>query len=402
MILQVAWRNIWRNKVRSFVVIIAIALGLWAGLFASAFVEGMMLSKVNALVETEVSHIQIHQKGFLDDKKIKDLVLNEEEIRNELSSDDRIESYTSRYITQAMIQSTRKTGAVQINAIKPEEESELTKLNKKIVEGDYFEGIKRNPIIISSYMAENYSLELRSKLVLTFQNYEGDITAGAFRVCGIYKSDNNMYDKVHIFIKKQDFAKIAEIEAGVHEIAILLKDHNLADTIATQYQNKYSTLEVLPWLDIVPGMRYMTEIFGTYLYIIVGIILTALLFSIVNTMFMAVLERVREIGMLMAIGMTKGKVFLMIMTETIIMSMIGCPLGIIVSILSINYFGNIGIDLSGAAYESVGFGSIIYPVLEYQSYVDVAIMVFIMSIIAAIFPARKALKLKPVEAIRKI
>ena len=117
---------------------------------------------------------------------------------------------------------------------------------------------------------------------------------------------------------------------------------------------------------------------------------------------MAVLERVREIGMLMAIGMTKGRVFSMIMIETVIMSMIGCPVGLLLSWLSISFFGNTGINLTGAMYEDFGFGSIIYPTLDPSRYIDVAIMVFIMALIAAVFPARKALKLKPVEAIRKI
>ena len=131
----------------------------------------------------------------------------------------------------------------------------------------------------------------------------------------------------------------------------------------------------------------MIEAFDVYLYIIVGIILVALLFSIVNTMLMAVLERVREIGMLMAVGMTKGRVFNMIMYETVFMTMIGAPIGLFLSWISIQYFGNAGIDLSGAAYESQGFGSVVYPYLDIESYVNVTLMVLVMSLLAAIYPA---------------
>jgi putative ABC transport system permease protein len=126
------------------------------------------------------------------------------------------------------------------------------------------------------------------------------------------------------------------------------------------------------------------------------------MFSIINTMLMAVLERVREIGMLMAIGMVKQKVFGMIMLETVFLSMIGGPLGLFISWLLISYFGEVGIDLSAANYEDFGFSTMIYPELPISSYVNVTILVVIMSVLSAIYPAIKALKLNPVEAIRKI
>ena len=139
------------------------------------------------------------------------------------------------------------------------------------------------------------------------------------------------------------------------------------------------------------------------MHMIVGIILVALLFSIINTMLMAVLERVREIGMLMAVGVTKGRVFSMILLETVMMAMIGCPAGLFLSWASIKYFGTVGIDLgANAAYGEMGWSNVIHPALDAASYYQVAFMVAIMAILAAIYPAIKALRLKPAEAIRKI
>jgi ABC-type antimicrobial peptide transport system permease subunit len=146
----------------------------------------------------------------------------------------------------------------------------------------------------------------------------------------------------------------------------------------------------------------MTSAIDIYLYVIVGIILVALLFVVLNTMLMAVLERTREIGMLMAIGMDKARVFRMIMYETIFMSMVGVPIGLFISWLSVTVFGQTGIDLSAAEYENLGYASIIYPRMDFQSYVVVAIMVLVMAFVASLYPAIKALRLKPVEAIRKV
>jgi ABC-type lipoprotein release transport system permease subunit len=209
---------------------------------------------------------------------------------------------------------------------------------------------------------------------------------------------------MNVFVKQADLKKLLQLKSGYHELAVLLNAHDRAEPKALALQEKYPDLEVLSWMDLSLGMRMMVEMMDVYTLVLVGIILLALMFSIVNTMLMAVLERGKELGMLMAVGMTKQKVFSMIMLETICLTMLGGPLGLLLSWGSITYFGNHGIDLgaSGDMYSDLGFASIIYPALEMKSYIQITIMVMVMAVLAAIYPARKALKLNPVEAIRKI
>lgn len=403
MLAKIAFNNIWRNKLRSFVVITAIALGLWAGVFASAFMNGMMEQKIASVIDVELSHIQVHQKAFRDEMSPKLFIPNGDEIVEDIAKDSSVHQVAGRIITGGMLASANKTGMVKAIGIEPEHEKEVTTLSEYIKEGTYFEGIKRNPILISTKMAENYHVKLKSKVVLTFQDIEGEITSASFRVVGIYKTSNGMYDEMTAFVNKSDIQQLLQMpEGSLNEIAIRLNNNDLADPKAEEYQERYPELEVLSWLDLGLGMRYMVSIMGTYMTIIVGIILVALLFSIINTMLMAVLERTQELGMLMAIGMAKQKIFFMILYETLFLSFIGTPVGFLLSVLSISYFGDVGIDLHTDAFEDVGYASIIYPSLGINSYVQITIMVFIMSIIAAIYPAKKALSLNPVEAIRKI
>lgn len=402
MLVKIAWKNIWRNKVRSFVVITAIALGLLAGVFASGFVNGMMMQKVDSVVKMEMSHFQIHQPEFREELKTSLFIKDGEKIKNNIAGAEEIQAVTGRVISNAMFGSANHSGAVKVTGIDPEEEALTTGLNERLVEGKYFEGIKRNPVFISRKIAEKYKIKLRSKVVITLQDVSGEMVAGAFRVVGIFDSKNNMYDKVNVFVRKADLQKLLKLEEGnLHEIAILLKKHDLAETTAALYQEKYSQLEVIPWMDLSTGMRYMVEAMDKYTIILVSIILVALMFSIINTMLMAVLERVKEIGMLMAIGMKKPKIFGMIMLETTFLSLVGGPIGLALSWVLITYFGSVGIDVAGASYEDVGFATVIYPYLAPASYLDITLMVLGMSLIAAIYPARKALKLNPVEAIRK-
>jgi len=403
MLIKIAWRNIWRNRTRSLVVIFAIALGLWAGSFGTAFVYGMMEGKVNSVIEYEISHLQFHHKKFRDEMSAKHFIPNTDEIHEDLSKDADVKDFSSRVVVMGMVGSANKNGAAKIVGIDTQKESEVTQLDTRVIEGEYFEGIKRNPVLISQRFAEDYKLKLRNKLVVTLQDVDGEITAAAFRIAGIYKTGNGVFDDLNVFVRQDDLRRMVGLSDGnVHEIAVLLNDYEIADPKSTELQNKYSSLEVLPWLDLSPGMRYIMDLIDLYLYIIVGIILAALLFSIVNTMLMAVLERVREIGMLMAIGMGKGKVFRMIMLETVMMCLIGAPLGILLSSLFINYFGKNGIHLNTDVYEDLGYSSSIYPNLDPSKYIDITIMVVVMAILAAIYPAIKALSLKPVDAIRKI
>ena len=401
MITKIAWRNIWRNPTRSWVIIIAVALGLWAGIFASAFVLGMTEQKIQSVIELEMSHFQIHHPEFREEFQPKDTIAGMDGIREKLVNDNDVVAYSERVSGMFMMASPNKSGAMRITGIDPEKEREVTVVSTDVVEGSYLDTDRRNPILISSETAEDYKIKIRSKVVVTIQDVDGEITAGAFRVVGIYKSDNNMYDQLNAFVKKEDLQQLLGLETGIHEVAVLLKAHELADTSASAYQSTFPDLEILSWADLSPGMRYFIEAKDTYTLIIVGIILVALLFSVLNAMLMAVLERVREIGMLMAVGMNKVRTFRMIMLETIFLVSLGGPLGLLLSWLSIQYFGNKGIDLGGAAYAEVGFSNIVYPYLDFKTYAYVTIMVVAMAIIAAIYPALKALSLNPIQAIHK-
>jgi len=151
-------------------------------------------------------------------------------------------------------------------------------------------------------------------------------------------------------------------------------------------------------------LAYADEMMGQTVYIFMSIIMIALLFGIINTMLMAVLERKRELGMLMSIGMNKTKLFTMIVTETVLLAIIGGPLGVLLAYASVHYFGAVGIDISivGEGMKSFGMDSMLYPMIENKYYPQIAIMVIITAIFAALFPARRALSLKPAEAVRSL
>ena len=156
--------------------------------------------------------------------------------------------------------------------------------------------------------------------------------------------------------------------------------------------------------ELAPELSLIVEQSSTNIYILVIIFMTALIFGIVNTMLMAVLERIRELGMLKAIGMNKLRLFLMITIETVYLGLVACPAGLFLGYLTINYFHQYGLDLSSYAQglQKIGYETVIYPGISGNHYLILSAGIFITTVIASIYPSFKAVKLKPVEALRKI
>ncbi|NOQ91964.1 MAG: FtsX-like permease family protein [Flavobacteriaceae bacterium] len=407
MLIKIAWRNIWRSKLRSAVVMFAIASGLVGGLFSSAWMNGMANQRVKDTFSIETAHIQFHNPEFADNFDVKKRILSTQEKLEELKKIDGIKAVTSRLKISAMAATANKNMGVTIVGINPKTEKEVFGLYKKIdtIDGDFFDTKKKNAIVISKALAKELKAKLKSKIVLTFQDYNGEITGAAFKVVGIFKTTNSVWDKMHVFVKATDLRSVLELPKDqFHEIDILLNDYNQATIISEQLQKKYPDILSEDWSEIQPYINFITKYMDVMMGVFMLIILGALGFGIVNTMLMVILERTRELGMLMAIGMTKKRVFIMIMLETIFLALVGALIGELISMLLINYYGKVGINLSSMAegLETIGYSAITYPELDSVKYVQITIMVFVTGVLASIYPAIKALKLDPASAIRTI
>lgn len=244
---------------------------------------------------------------------------------------------------------------------------------------------------------------LRSKIVFTLTDKQGDLINQSFRVCGIFHTSNSMFDQLNAFVLQNDLVQLAGMNPDeFHEIGVLL--HDDADTRSVQIDAKkhFPQASVLNWLELAPDAGIITQYMDLYNYIIMGFILFALAFGIINTMLMAVLERTKELGMLMAIGMNHRRVFNMIMLETVFLTLVGAVIGMLLGWLVIAITSRTGLDFSsvGEGFEAMGWPAIVYPRITLDYFIGTTILVIATGILASIFPARKALKLNPVEAIR--
>lgn len=407
MILKIAWRNIWRSPLRSITVMIAVVIGVWGLLFFLAFFKGFIDSYIQSAIENELSHIQLHHTTFKEDRDASFSISNSRAIEETILALDGISSVSSRMLFSGMLSTARGAKGVEIRGVEPNKESKQTRLDQKLISGVYFnESKKRNPIIVGSKLAESLSLKVKSKLVLTFQNQSGELQQASFKVIGIYQTGNSFLDAKNVFVPKEDLQALTAL-GNDHEIAITIEKVDQIDemmkSITSSLQSREDIL-VESYLDISPDVRLYSTQLDMINGVIIFIILLALIFGIINTMLMAVLERTKEFGMLMAVGMRRSSIFKMILLETFILVMTAAPIGMLFGFMTIYYFGTYGMDLSSfqEGMDMIGVSSVLYTRLDSSGYMQVTFSVAFMAFLAAIYPARKAIRLKPVDAIRKI
>jgi ABC-type lipoprotein release transport system permease subunit len=405
-IIRLAWKNIWRNKVRSGVILSAIAIGLLSGTFMISFLTGWIIGTINDDIETQYSHIQIHDADYLANYDI-NAYFNRTDVEEKIKESGLTASTAFRLNLTGMLASPHNAVGVTAKAVWEDEEKQVTTVWKQIPDslGSYLPDDTRMAVVISKKIADKLKVKLKSKIVFTFQDVFGEIQSIAFRVGGIYKTSNQTLDEGNIFIRYNDVFDYTGLPSGaVHEAGIRLTDIETCAIVYPQLKSIFPNMDVQEWRELNPALSMYFSYSEFMGIIVLGIFLFALSFGIINTMLMAVLERTRELGMLGAIGMSKSKIFSMIMLETVFLTLVGSVVGIVLGILIALPLLENGMDLTFLMkdyFEDFGFSSIIYPVLNMKMLTQIVVLVLLAGILSAIYPARKALKLKPIDAIRE-
>jgi ABC-type lipoprotein release transport system permease subunit len=230
------------------------------------------------------------------------------------------------------------------------------------------------------------------------------MVSGAFRVAAIYQSANAPLDERNVYVSMQDLNTLLATGQSFHEIAVILYSDDNVQAVKKTWQQKFPAYQIESWKEISPETDLMVKTTDQLSYILMAIIMFALAFGIINTMLMAVLERTREIGMMVALGTGKLKVFLLILIETVYLTLAGAPIGIAAGWLAAGYYSKNGLNMSDMGEEmmsSFGYSTTIYPEFPADKFLGVMLIVFATAVISCLFPAIKALRLQPVEALRR-
>lgn len=394
MLFLIAWRNLWRNRTRSLTIVLSVAIGLWAGAFMNSLYYGMGEGRLRIAIDHEASHLQLHHPRFSDDQEAT-YSLAADSLKNALSAYGLVKSFCLRTVAPAMLATAAGSQGIQINGIDPASEQNTRTLGNFVKTGEYLDTATARRILVSTRLADKLKLKTGGKIVLTTLDTGNNITSAAFRVCGLYQSENAPQDELNVFVLKNELDALLGTAGRAHEAAVLLHHDDDLDIAYAELQRQFPNALVQTWKDISPETALVATALDSYALIFMSIILLALAFGIVNTMLMAVLERTHELHMLMAIGMNKSRVFTMVLLETLLLSLAGAPIGLLAALGCVAWFGHVGIDFTRIAADVMrdfGYAAVIYPSLPLTSLLKTMLLVVITALLAAVFPAYKALK----------
>ncbi len=402
MLSRIAWRNILRNKRRSFILILSIMVGVIALVMTDAFSIGMMRQMLTNQIGADAGYIQIHRKGYHDDPALKNSIVNTAPVRAALASDSAFVHISERLRTFGLISSASNSSGVSIVGIIPQEEERITTVHKYIVEGTYLTG-KPDDIIISTATAEKLKVGIGDKVVIMASRIGGSVGSEACRVVGLFETFDSGFDQTHVYIPIATVERMLAAGGRVSEFVVNPMDPKQTDSIARQLRSRLpADFEVLTYKQMLPLLVMQIQLYDQIIYIFYAIIAIALIFGIINTMLMAVMERTHEFGIDMAIGMSNKRIVLMILTEAFYLGAVGTIVGLAIA-LAINIpLSHSGWNLAAFSdsLKSVGIGTVIYPVVGASTVLNAAVIIPLATVIGAVYPAMRAIRLQPVEAIR--
>ncbi len=404
IIVTLAWRNLWRNHRRTLVMLSAIGIAAWAMIFMTSLIRGMVNEMLRDGIRSLPGHVQVHHSDFRDDPSVGNLVgMTSADIGTALA-DAGIERYSARIRVPAVISSERESRGVLLLGVDPEREVAIDAIGSSVAEGRTLESIDDNGVIIGRKLAKKLDTDIGKRIVLMSQDPDNEVADRGFRVVGLYEASLAAQEEAFVFAGRATIQRMLRIDDSVSEVAVVGEDYRVVAPLLTSVRAAIGGQdEVLPWMDIDRYLGTMMGVMDGFVLVWVIVIFLALSFGLVNTLVMAVFERVREIGLMLALGMRPASILGQIVVESLFLLALGLVIGNLFAYLSVIPLTD-GIDISAVAegMEMFGASSVLYPELELRDMTTANVVVLVLGLLASLSPAWRASRYEPVEAITKV
>ena len=398
-----AWRNLWRNHRRTLIMLAAITVGAWAMIFMTALMRGMVNEMIRDGVRALPGHVQAHHAEYRADPSVSNLVpMAVTDIRAALDGAG-VEEYAIRTRVPAIISSEYESRGVQFVGIDPAEELALEATGSEIVEGRALESVDDTGLVMGRRLAEKLETEVGKRVVVMSQDPENEVADRGFRLVGLYEAELPALEEQFVFTGLTTAQAMLRIGDQASEVAVGGSDFRDVDALTATVASALPDSEVLPWHGVDRYLGTMLDVMDGFVLVWVIVIFLALSFGLVNTLAMAVFERVREIGLMLALGMKPGNILWQIVLESAMLLAVGLAIGNALAFATVVPLRD-GIDVSSVAQgmEMFGASSMLYPELYLSDVATANIVVLLLGAIASLFPAVRASRYEPVEAITKV
>jgi ABC-type lipoprotein release transport system permease subunit len=372
MDIAVSWRNIWRNKRRTAVILTAILIGIASMIFFSAFSRGMMAGMVDNAIDELTGHIKIQHRHFREDPSIFNRITDPDKILEQINGILPENTRTAaRIVTDAVVNTARDSTGVKLAGIRYAAEKGISFIGDAPVQGRAFAEDDLSSALMGTALADKLGLSTGKRFVVSAQNAKGEVVSRSYTITGLFRAEMEAVEKAYVFVSKKSAAQLLGLGNAVTEISMVLPYQNIAKTDLTPLTHQINDLlddelTALTWRTLLPAIDAYLSLFTRFLFIWYLVVFIAMGFGIVNTVLMAVFERMREFGLLKAIGMKPLRIFnMVVVVETVFLLMIGLFAGNLAAFVFIFVFSQTGIDLSAfsSGIQMWGIQRVIFPVV---------------------------------------
>jgi ABC-type lipoprotein release transport system permease subunit len=405
MYLTLAWRNIWRNKRRSIITILSITFAV----FLSSVMRSMQLGSYERMVDNAArfftGYIQVHEKGYWDDKVLDNSFENSPELLTNIESTPGVEVAVPRIESFALASYGTKTKGSLVMGINPEKENLLTHVKEKIVAGEYINSTDK-AIMVGEGLADYLGLKVGDSLVLIGQGYHGANAAAIYPIKGIMKFPVPIQNNQTVYLPLKEAQWFYAVNDRLTSIALVVDKAKHVDRIVAAISAKVDTdaLEVMGWRDLMPDLVQGIEIDNISGQVMLWILYAVIGFGMFGTFMMMTAERMYEFGVMMSVGMKRKIMQLIIVIEMGLMSLIGVLAGVGISLPILIYYYHNPVFFSGESAEAIenfGVEAAYFFSLDPTIFYNQAWVVFFMATILGFYPIYVIQQLKPVEAMRE-
>ena len=399
-----AWRNLWRNHRRTLIMLAAVILGTWAMIFMTALMRGMVTQMIQDGISALPGHIQVHHPEYRDDPSVANLIsISDTELAAKFEAAD-IAHWATRVRVPAVITSEYESRGITLLGVDPDRERGLTFVDYDEVEGRFLESTEDTGIVIGKKLAKMLNTRVGKRVVVMSQDPDNEIADRGFRVVGLFTANVSAFEEAFIFAGKSTTQKLLRIDDQVSELIVFGDDYRNVEALYDKVSAIVdSRVEVRRWFEVDAYLGAMLTIMDGFVFVWIIVIFLALSFGLVNTLVMAVFERVREIGLMLALGMKPVYILGQIIIESMMLLVIGLVLGTALSWAAIQPIKD-GIDISivGEGLDMWGMSSVLYPDLLLRDVILANVVVLVLGVFASLAPAWRAAHYEPVAALTKV
>ena len=405
MTLKMAYLNMWRRKSRSLVVMMMVAVSITGLLLMQGIYDGMIDQMVDNSIRSDSGQISIYGKGHRLSKSLKDNIQDFEAVEAVLAQKKEIRSFITRIKHEGLVATARHSQGAVFIGTRLEDEQRHANLSKYLVEGEYSFGKRGRGAIIGNELANKLKVKIGKKIIITAQNSQNELASLALRVKGIVKTGDMNIDKTGVMLDYDRLKGMLALTDQATQISVNLLDKKKVDTFAPALQEelKDKNVEVFSWKKLFPLWDQMDDIMMAFNAISYGLVFVVASIGIFGVILVSVLERVREFGIMLAIGSSFASIRKLIILESMLLGLFGLAVGMIVGGIWLAYLTVYGIDLSAYSEGLAlwGVNTTMYATIKASYFFQAFVSVFFATFFAALWPIRILKKLHPIEAINQ-